>query len=89
MSPQNLSTPVMLGHFINGQHVVGRSERTSDVFNPAAGAVSTKVGLGATAEVDVAVAVAKAGFPASSALPFLYPAKSGNATLACIDSGWC
>ena len=59
-----MSSPTVIGHFINGQHVASKAERSSDVFNPATGAISAKVGLASTAEVDAAVAAAKAAFPA-------------------------
>ncbi|QRX82980.1 CoA-acylating methylmalonate-semialdehyde dehydrogenase [Glaciimonas sp. PAMC28666] len=75
MSSQNASTPATIGHFINGQHVASKGERSSDVFNPATGAVTSKVSLASTAEVDAAVAAAKAAFPAWSALPPLRRAR--------------
>ena len=47
-------------HFIGGQHVESTSDRRSDVFNPATGEVQARVGLASVAEVDTAVASAKA-----------------------------
>ena len=47
-------------HFIGGQHVESTSDRRSDVFNPATGEVQARVGLASVAEVDAAVASAKA-----------------------------
>ncbi len=35
-----MTTP-MIGHFIGGNPMASRSERTSEVFNPATGAVTT------------------------------------------------
>ena len=55
-----------LSHFIGGQKVEGTSDRFGDVFNPATGAVSSRVPLASVAEVDAAVAAAKAAFPAWS-----------------------
>ncbi|SAK92135.1 CoA-acylating methylmalonate-semialdehyde dehydrogenase [Caballeronia ptereochthonis] len=52
-----------LTHYIGGKRVEGRSERFGDVFNPATGAVSTRVPLAGAPEVDAAVAAAKAAFP--------------------------
>ncbi|MGS0743209.1 CoA-acylating methylmalonate-semialdehyde dehydrogenase [Glaciimonas sp. GG7] len=75
MSLQHSSKPTVLGHFINNQHVASQGERSSDVFNPATGAVSAKVGLASVSEVDAAVAAAKAAFPAWSALPPLRRAR--------------
>lgn len=54
-------------HYINGKTVAGASGKTSDVFNPALGEVSSKVGLASIDEVNAAVAAAKAAFPAWAA----------------------
>ncbi|MCB6184170.1 CoA-acylating methylmalonate-semialdehyde dehydrogenase [Leeia sp. TBRC 13508] len=54
-------------HYINGQRVAGTGTRTSDVFNPALGEVVAKVRLADEADVNTAVAAAKAAFPAWSA----------------------
>ncbi len=56
-------------HFINGQRSAGASVRTQDVFNPATGAITGRVGLGSAADVDAAVAAAKAAFPAWADTP--------------------
>ncbi|WP_442783591.1 CoA-acylating methylmalonate-semialdehyde dehydrogenase [Collimonas fungivorans] len=53
-----------INHFISGTQATGRSERYSDVFNPATGAVVAQVALASTQEVDKAVASARAAFPA-------------------------
>jgi malonate-semialdehyde dehydrogenase (acetylating)/methylmalonate-semialdehyde dehydrogenase len=52
-----------LTHFIGGKRVEGASERFGDVFNPATGAVASRVPLAGASEVDAAVAAAKAAFP--------------------------
>jgi malonate-semialdehyde dehydrogenase (acetylating)/methylmalonate-semialdehyde dehydrogenase len=57
-----------IGHYINGQPVAGRSGRMGDVFNPATGRAEVAVALARKADVDAAVAAAKAAFPAWSAL---------------------
>jgi malonate-semialdehyde dehydrogenase (acetylating)/methylmalonate-semialdehyde dehydrogenase len=57
-----------IGHYINGQPVAGRSGRMGDVFNPATGRAEVAVALAGKADVDAAVAAAKAAFPAWSAL---------------------
>jgi malonate-semialdehyde dehydrogenase (acetylating) / methylmalonate-semialdehyde dehydrogenase len=49
-----------IGHFINGAGVAGSTGRTSDVFDPNTGAVQAKVALGGAAELEAAVATAKA-----------------------------
>ncbi|MDR3101519.1 MAG: CoA-acylating methylmalonate-semialdehyde dehydrogenase, partial [Paraburkholderia sp.] len=51
-------------HFIGGKPERGTGERTQAVFNPATGAVARRLVLGEAADVDAAVASAKAAFPA-------------------------
>ena len=51
-------------HFIDGKTSDRPIERTADVFNPATGEVSGKVTLASPADVDAAVASAKAALPA-------------------------
>ena len=55
-----------IGHFIGGNPMASRSERLSDVYNPATGAVTAKVALATAAELNAAVAAAHAAFPAWS-----------------------
>ena len=64
-----MSQPTPIVHFINGQRANGQGARAQDVFNPATGAVTGRVSLGSTADVDAAVAAAKAAFPAWSDTP--------------------
>jgi malonate-semialdehyde dehydrogenase (acetylating) / methylmalonate-semialdehyde dehydrogenase len=52
--------PTLLAHWIDGQLVPSTSGRTSPVFNPATGEQTAEVGLASAAEVDNAVARAKA-----------------------------
>ncbi|KAF1053488.1 MAG: putative 3-oxopropanoate dehydrogenase [Stenotrophomonas maltophilia] len=56
-------------NFIDGQRVRGTGERSQAVFNPATGAVARQVVLGSPADVDAAVASAKAAFPKWSDTP--------------------
>ncbi|WP_048647104.1 CoA-acylating methylmalonate-semialdehyde dehydrogenase [Nitratireductor soli] len=58
--------PGKIGHWINGGSVAAASDKTADVFNPATGSVGGEVSLGSAADVDAAVAAAKAAFPAWS-----------------------
>jgi malonate-semialdehyde dehydrogenase (acetylating)/methylmalonate-semialdehyde dehydrogenase len=53
-----------LSHYIGGQHVVSSGRRLADVFNPANGVVQARVPLATAQDVDAAVAVAKAAWPA-------------------------
>ncbi|MEC8744214.1 MAG: CoA-acylating methylmalonate-semialdehyde dehydrogenase, partial [Pseudomonadota bacterium] len=50
-------------HYIGGQKTAGASTRTQDIFNPALGEKTSEVVLGTGADVDAAVAAAKAAFP--------------------------
>jgi malonate-semialdehyde dehydrogenase (acetylating)/methylmalonate-semialdehyde dehydrogenase len=58
-----------VGHFIHGELVTGSGERTQPVFNPATGERPRKLLLGEAADVDAAVASAKAAFPKWSNTP--------------------
>jgi malonate-semialdehyde dehydrogenase (acetylating)/methylmalonate-semialdehyde dehydrogenase len=64
-----------LTHYVNGAHVQGTSGRTQPVFNPAIGASERSVPLASTAEVNAAIAAAKAAFPAWSKTPVLRRAR--------------
>ena len=61
--------PNELHHFIGGAHVSGESGRFGEVYNPATGEVSARVPFASTEEVDKAVEVAEAAFPAWAATP--------------------
>ncbi|HEV7958141.1 MAG TPA: aldehyde dehydrogenase family protein, partial [Acidimicrobiales bacterium] len=50
-------------HWIDGKPFVGEAERHGKVFNPATGVQSGEVDFASVAEVDAAVAAAKAAFP--------------------------
>ena len=56
-----------IGHFLGGRPLASHSERSSEVFNPATGAVSAHVSLASMSELNAAVAAAHAAFPAWSA----------------------
>jgi malonate-semialdehyde dehydrogenase (acetylating)/methylmalonate-semialdehyde dehydrogenase len=64
-----------IGHFIGGKDVAGTSGVFGDVFNPASGEVQARVALADAAEVDRAVAAARAAFPAWAATPPLRRAR--------------
>lgn len=64
-----------IGHYINGQHIVGKSGRFSDVYNPATGEVSAKLSNANVTETQAAIAAAHAAFPAWSATPALRRAR--------------
>ncbi|MGU7785304.1 CoA-acylating methylmalonate-semialdehyde dehydrogenase [Burkholderia sp. PU8-34] len=58
-----------VGHFIHGARTDGTGTRTQPIFNPATGAPARTLLLGEAADVDAAVASAKAAFPAWSNTP--------------------
>ena len=57
-------TPARISHWIGGRLVAGTSGREGPVFDPATGQLTKHVDFASVAEVDVAVAAAKAAFPA-------------------------
>ena len=61
-SPAATDAPV-LRDFVGGEWVESRATDHVDVFNPATGAVIARTPLGTRADVDAAVAAAKAAFP--------------------------
>jgi malonate-semialdehyde dehydrogenase (acetylating)/methylmalonate-semialdehyde dehydrogenase len=50
-------------HFIAGHRTSGTSNKTSDIYNPALGKVAGKLHLASEADVNTAVAAAKAAWP--------------------------
>jgi malonate-semialdehyde dehydrogenase (acetylating)/methylmalonate-semialdehyde dehydrogenase len=54
----------MINHWIDGKLWQGPAERTGKVYDPAVGTVQDEVAFASVAEVDAAVAAAKAAFPA-------------------------
>jgi malonate-semialdehyde dehydrogenase (acetylating)/methylmalonate-semialdehyde dehydrogenase len=64
-----------IAHFISGHKISGSSARAQDVFNPATGAVTGRVSLANTQDVDQAVASAQAAFPAWADTPPLRRAR--------------
>ena len=69
------ATPTTIPHVINGEVNNGASSRRQDVTNPATGKVTGQVCLANAADVDAAVAAAKAAFPAWSNTPPLRRAR--------------
>jgi malonate-semialdehyde dehydrogenase (acetylating)/methylmalonate-semialdehyde dehydrogenase len=65
-------------HYIAGQLVAGRSGRTSPVFNPATGEQTAAVSLASTAEVNQAVAAARAAAESWGETPSLRRARILN-----------
>jgi malonate-semialdehyde dehydrogenase (acetylating)/methylmalonate-semialdehyde dehydrogenase len=76
--------PVAIEHFIGGGRRGGGSG-TAPVFNPATGEETGAVSLGGAAEVEAAVAAAKAAFPAWAATPPLRRARILNKFLRILE----
>ncbi|RUE88583.1 CoA-acylating methylmalonate-semialdehyde dehydrogenase [Pseudomonas aeruginosa] len=72
-------------NWISGIHVESTSGRQLPVYNPATGVVTGQVQLASHADVDCAVASAKAAFPAWSNLPPLRRARILNRFLALLN----
>jgi malonate-semialdehyde dehydrogenase (acetylating)/methylmalonate-semialdehyde dehydrogenase len=64
-----MNAATTLRHWVDGKIWDGSGARRSEVFDPAAGSVSARVGLASAADVDHAVRSARAAFPAWSAVP--------------------
>jgi malonate-semialdehyde dehydrogenase (acetylating) / methylmalonate-semialdehyde dehydrogenase len=54
----------VVSHYVGGKAFAGSSKRTAPVYDPALGTVSKEVALASAADLDKAVAVATAAFPA-------------------------
>ncbi len=64
-----------IAHYIDGRRTPGTSGRSQPVFDPATGESAKTVALASAAEVDAAVAAARAAFPAWSKTPPLRRAR--------------
>ena len=80
-APQAFTATTDVGHWIGGRLVPGTSGRQQPVWNPATGQVARQLALASTAEVDAAVASAKAAFPAWADTPPIRRARVLNAFL--------
>ena len=74
-----------VSHWIGGRLAPAGGGRTADVYNPATGAVARQVALATAADVDAAVASAKAAFPAWADTPPLRRARVMNRFLALMN----
>ncbi|MDH3518947.1 MAG: aldehyde dehydrogenase family protein, partial [Myxococcales bacterium] len=64
MHNEELSMDTTISHWINGKPQDGQSARFGSVFDPASGTEIARVPFASSAEVDRAVAAARAAFPA-------------------------
>jgi malonate-semialdehyde dehydrogenase (acetylating)/methylmalonate-semialdehyde dehydrogenase len=74
-----------ISHFVGGEHVSGRSGRTSPVFNPATGEISGLAPLAGADEVREAVAIASKAFPGWAATTPLRRARILNRFLRILE----
>src|SRR6478672_13456702 len=82
---EHFTSTADIGHYIGGRRVAGSSGRSQPVTNPATGAVARRVALAAAADVDAAVAAAKAAQPAWGDTPPLRRARVLNAFLGLLN----
>lgn len=61
----------VLRPFINGEYVESKTEKFTDAYNPSTGEITAKVPSCTVAEVETAIASAKAAYPAWSATPVM------------------
>ncbi|MBS0292790.1 MAG: CoA-acylating methylmalonate-semialdehyde dehydrogenase [Proteobacteria bacterium] len=78
-------TQSTIAHWISGAQVAATSGQQLPVYNPATGAVTGQVQLASGADVNAAVASAKAAFPAWSNLPPLRRARILNKFLQLLN----
>jgi len=84
-APEAFTATAEIGNYINGRVVASSSGRRQAVYNPATGAVAREVVLASAAEVNAAVAAAKAAFPAWADTPPIRRARVLNAFLALLN----
>ena len=65
-APQAFEIKEDIGHFVGGKIIQPKAGRYADVYNPATGAIARRVALANRVEIDAAVEVAQAAFPAWS-----------------------
>ena len=65
-APQASEIKEDIGHFVGGKIIQPKAGRYADVYNPATGAIARQVALANRVEIDAAVEVAQAAFPAWS-----------------------
>ncbi|MBV9891166.1 MAG: aldehyde dehydrogenase family protein, partial [Rhizobacter sp.] len=82
---EQFTSTAEVGHWVGGRRVAGTSGRSQPVTNPATGAAARRVALASAAEVDAAVAAAKAAQAAWGDLPPLRRARVLNAFLALLN----
>lgn len=85
MNQVEIPNPV-ISNFIDGRLEMTTSARAQDVFNPATGQKTRSVALSSAADVNAAVAAAKAAFPAWANTPPLRRARVMNKYLGLLNT---
>ena len=60
-----------LGFYANGEHIVSKTEKYMDAYNPSTGEVIAKVPCCTEEEVEYAIACAKQAYPGWSSTPVI------------------
>ncbi|HMN75015.1 MAG TPA: CoA-acylating methylmalonate-semialdehyde dehydrogenase [Burkholderiaceae bacterium] len=84
-APEAFTATAEVGHYIAGHVVSPPGARRQPIHNPATGAVARELVLGSAADVDAAVAAAKAAHPAWADTPPIRRARILNAFLALLN----
>jgi malonate-semialdehyde dehydrogenase (acetylating)/methylmalonate-semialdehyde dehydrogenase len=84
-APDAVTQTTDVGHWIGGRRAPSTGERSQTVWNPATGAAARRVLLGTAADVDAAVAAARAAQPAWGEMPPIRRARVLNAFLALLN----
>ena len=84
-APEAFTQTTDVGHWIGGRRAPSTGERSQTVWNPATGAAARRVLLGTAADVDAAVAAARAAQPAWGEMPPIRRARVLNAFLALLN----
>lgn len=79
------TSQISIQNYVNGQLLETSSGRSMQVYNPATGEVRGAVGMSTRADVDKAVAAAKAAFPAWSNMPPIKRARLMNRFLVLVN----
>ena len=85
MSTARYTATTSIGHWIGGRAVDGSGGRAQTVWNPATGQAARQVLLGGAAEVEAAVAAARAAQPGWGEMPPIRRARVMNAFLALMN----
>ena len=84
-APEAFTASTAIGHWIAGRRVAATGGRSQPVYNPTTGAVARQVLLADTADVDAAVAAARAAQPAWGEMPPIRRARVLNQFLALLN----